>query len=169
MQTYVACAVCGRGRHRVRRASATAIGVSQGEFLLQRLFLQNTTSPPFTPKLLTSGEVADAWLVPASASANTRGAAQISGHAAPSLFWQRPVQGGWAHYPHLKSASRGGLARSSSLEGTSGEDAAANDGSPKLLGSPYPLSTPLLFSRGSRMGVQLYIPAQTPAAPRRPF
>ena len=55
------------------------------------------------------------------------------------------MQGGWAHYPHLKSASRGGLARSSSLEGTSGEDAAANDGSPKLIASPYPLSTPLFW------------------------
>ena len=64
------------------------------------------------------------------------------------------MQGGWAHYPHLKSASRGGLARSSSLEGTSGEDAAANERraetNRRALPSVYPLVSPTGFFRGAR-------------------
>lgn len=54
------------------------------------------------------------------------------------------MQGGWAHYPHLKSASTGGLARSSSLDRTSREDAAANERRAETnslaLPSVYPLS-----------------------------
>ena len=67
---------------------------------------------------------------------------QLDNNAARSLFWQRPMQGGWGHYPHLRSASTGGLARSSSLDRTSGRHGERVLAARRNVGSPYTLCLP---------------------------